>query len=156
MEKFRHHSIPSVDFHQGVNDETLQYLRSLKTLTFANAPEDGELTYDIQVILNNSMADSAEVSNKLKTRSFDIDTEKLKNRAGRVFDCEVTFETEYRLTWLSESFTDYMIQYVGLVVKHQKLPVFTENGFMDFVTCYRQDQGLPKFVLLPQQGARRK
>jgi hypothetical protein len=143
-EEFRQQSISSVDIHEGVNDESLQYLRSLKTLSFANAPEDGEKMYHIQVVLNTSMADPAEVPNKLKTRSFDIDTEKLKNGAGRVFACTILFGSEFRLTWLAESFTDYMIQYAGLVVKHRKLPIFIDNGFTDCVTCSPRDQSLPK------------
>jgi hypothetical protein len=98
MEEFRQQSISSVDIHLGVNDETLQYLCSLKTLSFANAPEDGEEMYHTQVVQNTSMADPAEVPIKLKTRSFDIDTEKLKNGAGSVFAFTILFESEYRLT----------------------------------------------------------
>jgi hypothetical protein len=70
MEEFRQQSISSVDIHKGVNDETLQYRRSLKTFSFANAPEDGEETYHTQVVLNTSMADPAEVPIKLKTKVF--------------------------------------------------------------------------------------
>ncbi|KAI8578709.1 hypothetical protein K450DRAFT_246131 [Umbelopsis ramanniana AG] len=155
MEYFRQESIPSVDIHKGVDEEILQYLRTLKTLSFASAPKDGDERYHIQVVLNTSIDDSAEVPNKLKTRSFDIDMEKLKNGAGKVFACTVVYETEYRLTWLVESFTDYMIQYTGLVVKHRKLPLFMDIGFMDFVIYSPRDQSLPRSVLLPQQGAQR-
>jgi F-box-like len=155
MEEYRKQSITAFDIHEGVNDEILQYLRSLKTLSFAKVTEDSEIQYHLQVVLNTIMADSAEVPNKLKTRTFDIDTEKLRNGAGRVFTCTITFETDYSLTWLAESFTDYMIQYAGLVVKHRELASFTENGFNDFFTCSPRDQSLPKSVLLPQQGAQR-
>jgi hypothetical protein len=54
----------------------------LKTLSFANTPEDGEEMYHTQVVLNTSMADPAEVPIKLKTRSFDIDTESSKMELG--------------------------------------------------------------------------
>lgn len=38
MEDFRQQSIPSYDIHEEVNDETLQYLRNAKSLTFAICP----------------------------------------------------------------------------------------------------------------------
>lgn len=63
-----------------------------------------------------------------------------------MFAFTILFGSEYRLIWLAESFTDFMIQYAGLVVKHLKLPIFIDNGFTDLVTCSPHDQTLPKSI----------
>lgn len=152
MEEFRRNYITSVDIHEGVNDETLQYLRNMKTLTFATAPKDGDEIFHLKVLLDVSKCDQPEIPSYLKTRSFDIDMDKIKDGVGRVFSSTISFNTEYRLTWLAESFTDYMIQYAAMVAKHQKLPIFTEDGFWDFIKFSPRHQSLPASVLLPQQG----
>lgn len=119
------------------------------------APEDGDQIYHLQVLLDAGNSNSAEVPNKLKTKALDVNLEKLKNGFGRVFACSIFFETEYHLTWLSESFTHYLIQYTGLIVKHQKFPIFTHSGFWDFIAYSPHNQELPKSVLLPPQAIHR-
>jgi hypothetical protein len=125
-------------------------LRGLKTLVFSTAPENGELRYHLQVLLNVSKPETPRVAENLKTRSLDINMAKLRGGTGRVFASLIAFETMYELTWVAESFTDYLIQYAGLIVKYQRPPYFDWDGYDDFITHSARNQNLPSSILLQQ------
>jgi phosphoribosyl-ATP pyrophosphohydrolase len=152
-EEMRQRNIRVADIHEAVDEETLEYLRGLKTLVFSTAPEDGDLRYHLQVLLDVSKSETSGVAKNLKTRSLDVNMAKLRGGTGRVFATRITFETIYQLTWVAESFTDYLIQYAGLIVKYQRPPYFDWEGFEDFATNSARNQNLPISVLLPQSLA---
>ncbi|KAM3580044.1 hypothetical protein VKS41_007289 [Umbelopsis sp. WA50703] len=152
-EEIRQDNLLVADIHDAVNEETLEYLRGLKTLIFATAPEDGDIRYHLQVLLDVSKPETSGVAKTLKTRSLDINMAKLRDGAGRVFASQILDETDYQLTWLAESFTDYLIQYAGLVVKYQKLPNINDDEIEEFATYSARNENLPTSVLLPQSLA---
>ncbi|KAJ2956842.1 hypothetical protein NQZ79_g7347 [Umbelopsis isabellina] len=149
-EDLRRYNCPCADIHDGVNEETLGYLRGVKTLVFATAPEDGELIYHLLILLDVSIPETSGVAKNLKTRSLDVDMAKLRDGRGRVFASRIQFETDYHLTWLAKSFTDYLIQYACLIIKYNSLPYYTDDGFDDFTTYSARNKDLPSSVLLPQ------
>jgi hypothetical protein len=149
-ESRRQRNVPFVDIHEAVNEETLEYLRGLKTLVFSTCPQDGELRCHLQVLLDVSKPETSGVAKNLNTRSLDINMAKLRGGTGRVFAARITFETDYHLAWVAESFTDYLIQYAGLIVKYQRPPYFDWDGFEDFATHSARNQNLPSSILLPQ------
>jgi hypothetical protein len=150
IESRRQRNVPFVDIHEAVNEETLEYLRGLKTLVFSTCPQDGELRCHLQVLLDVSKPETSGVAKNLNTRSLDINMAKLRGGTGRVFATRITFETDYQLTWVAESFTDYLIQYAGLIVKYQSPPYFNLDEFEDYATHSARNQNLPSSILLPQ------
>ncbi|CAO3676072.1 unnamed protein product [Umbelopsis ramanniana] len=128
-EQLRQQNVPIVDIHEAVNEETLEYLRGLKTLVFSTAPQDGDLRYHLQVLLDVSKPETSGVAKNLNTRSLDINMAKLRGGTGR---------------------------YAGLIVKYQRLPNFdcaVFEDFEDFATHSARNQNLPISVLLPQSLA---
>jgi hypothetical protein len=71
-EQLRQDNIPIVDIHEAVNEETLEYLRGLKTLVFSIGPKEKHLRYHLQVLLDVSKPETSGVAKTLKTRSLDI------------------------------------------------------------------------------------
>jgi len=82
-EEMRQENLPVADIHDAVNEETLEYLRGLKTLVFATAPEDGDVRYHLQVLLDVSKPETSGVAKNLKTRSLDVNMAKLRDGTGR-------------------------------------------------------------------------
>lgn len=113
----------------------MQYLRALKTITFSTGLQDGEQLYYLQGLVDTSKSASSQVPGKVKTNLLNVDTEQTKSGIGKVFFCLIFDDLNYHLTWMVESFTDYLIQYAGAVVKNQEVTAWHnyEIGWTDFI-----------------------
>lgn len=157
-----------------LSNTTLRYLNGIKSVCFS-MPATIEDTWDgrtldgreyLSLVLDIDSSLQDQVPPMIVNDDIHVDFASLKNSVGKVAynhifinpDCAleddvVEHDHHYRYRCIAESFTDYLVQYIAVVIRLGYLPqgqLGKMVGYGDLVSPLPRFPGLPKSILLPQ------
>lgn len=128
------------------------FLRQLKIIPFSNVSND-DPDYErvfLSLMLSKNDCPSPNLPDSITNDAYAVNFENMTNGAGKVFINIVIEETHFKMHYVSESFTDYFIQYTGVALEYGEVPKDRMIGSMDLSARLPNDQSPRRSILLPQ------
>ncbi|KAH8552968.1 hypothetical protein BGW37DRAFT_487889, partial [Umbelopsis sp. PMI_123] len=104
----------------------------------------------LSVMLSKNSLLPPDLPGHIANKVYQVNFENMENGAGKVFFALVNSYSELEMTYVSESFTDYLIQYTGVALEYGEVPRQGSYGVNDLVVPLPRDQKPRQSILLPQ------
>jgi hypothetical protein len=138
---------------QDLTDHTLEYLNQMKSVCFS-VPRVIDEFWDgidyLSLVLDIDSSLRGQIPPIVTNDLIYVHFASMENGIGKVAHNHLNRDISYQYRCISESFTDYFIQYIAVIIKLGGLPTGDMDGYSNLVSPLPRFPGLPKSVLLPQ------
>lgn len=104
----------------------------------------------LYMMLSSNLEHVPEPLTRESNAAYKEDLKQMVNGAGKVFVAHREFECWCDVRYVAESFTDYMIQYTGIVLEYGRPPRPGELGSLDLLVPLPRDHSARPSILMPQ------
>lgn len=126
---------------------------TLKLAPFSRYSEydcDGHMD-GLFVMLSQKDLPPPDIPDHVANNEYNINFNNMHNGLGKVFYVSVMDPYKYWIHYVSESFTDYLMQYTGVALEYGSVPEYELHmGANDLIVPLSRDQSPRNSVLLPQ------
>lgn len=105
---------------------------------------------NVYLMLSKNLDHYPDILRQNSNAAYIEDLRSMINGAGKVFFAHREFENWCDFRYVAESFTDYMIQYTGVVLEYGMIPPLYQFGSYDMLIPLPRDQSPRQSILLPQ------
>ncbi|KAI8579912.1 hypothetical protein K450DRAFT_239703 [Umbelopsis ramanniana AG] len=138
---------------QNFPQSAAEFFLSLKLAPFARYSEydcDGHKD-GLFVMLSNNDLPPSDLPDHVANNQYRINFDNVCNERAKVFYVSVASVYHYHIRYISESFTDYLIQYTGLALECGSVPQYELHmGVNDLIVSLPREQSPRESILLPQ------
>jgi hypothetical protein len=106
------------------------------------------LSYSLFLMLSSNTDYQPDMANEMNDEDYVKDMASMVNGVGKVFFAHREFECWISITYVSESFTDYLIQYTGTILEYGELPTAAKGE--DLAIPLQRKFAPRQSILLPQ------
>lgn len=135
-----------------ISSTTKSFLQQMKFAPFSKVSEyecEGVKAV-VSVMLSKNDQPPPMLPESVINSVYTLMFENTPNSAGKVFYQSLYAEYNFLIEYISESFTDYFIQYAGVALQYGEVPDEEMKGAGDLSTRLPRDDGPRQSILLPQ------
>ncbi|KAH8552970.1 hypothetical protein BGW37DRAFT_487893 [Umbelopsis sp. PMI_123] len=132
---------------------TRQFLNQLRFAPFARVSKAGNYrgsNIALSVMLSKNQDPPSDLPNTVTNQVYRLDTKHMPNAVGKVFITLTRANHRYDTHLVSESFTDYLLQYAGVVLEYGDIPIAGDMRQIDLMVRLPRPQIPKPSILLPQ------